>query len=403
MKPVEGCFLSIGAGKNQLPLIQAAKARGLHVISVDKNSEAPGFIESDIRILESTSEYRKILHAMSRVPYTHVLKGVGSRSFGQAVQSTAYLADKFKLTGNSPESIALFANKKKLKALLEKKGIPVPKSITPQVTSAKVKKKELSLPFPLIVKPYDGYAKKGIRIINDEKEWKVFSKGLKLDEWIIEPKIEGTEVTVLGFVVAKKFRIISISDKITTTEPPFIELAHLIPSQNLNMTGELKMICQSVVNITGLKNGPLVAEFKITKNGDCILMEAAPEVGGEFLADQLLKESYAYPYFQDLLSLLIGERPKPKFLLKEKTPGKMFAILFVLPKENEKSIKAHPQFNLQHGESFFMQNELLPVGTVLTNKEGNARRSYVYGISTTEKIPKQDWIQSLLYRANESS
>ncbi len=397
MKSVEGCFLSIGAGKNQVPLIQAAKARGLHVIAVDKNAVAPGFKDSDIRILESTTEYRKILHAMSRVPYTHVLKGVGSRSFGGAVHSAAYLAEKFKLTGNSAASIALFSNKKKMKALLEKNGILVPGTIQLPAEKSKSKKPQ-TLPFPVIVKPSTGYAKKGITIIEDEASWKKWSKGVKPEAWIIEPKIEGKEVTVLGLVVSKKFYIISLSDKITTNEPPFIERMHITPSSCLDLTGEIKMICQAVVRASGLENGPFVAEFKINEFGDCYLIEAAPEVGGEFLADVLLRESYAYPYFPDLLSLYIGEKPKPKFLLKENLPGKMSAIVFVLPSDREKAVREHTPLTLLPDESIFFKEELLPPGTNLTNREGNARRTYVYGVSTSSKISRETWTESLLER-----
>jgi biotin carboxylase len=400
MKSVEGCFLSIGAGKNQVPLILAAKARGLHVISVDKNSAAPGFQDSDIRILESTNEYRKILHAMGRVPYTHVLRGVGSRSFGGAIHSTAYLADKFKLIGNSPAAIALFSNKKKMKALLEKNGVLVPGSIA--LPSEKSKsKKPVSLPYPIIVKPANGYAKKGIRIIENETEWKKWSKGVKADQWIIEPKIEGNEVTVLGMVISRKFHIISISDKITTTEPPFIERIHIVPSRSIEMTGEIKMICQSVVNTSGLQNGPFVAEFKINVHGNCYLMEASPEVGGEYLADTLLKESYTYPYFPDLVSLYIGEKPKPKFLLEGSNPSKMSAILFSLPSDNEKLVREHTPISLLPNESIFMKEELLPKGTALIGREGNARRTYVYGISTTARISRENWVSTLLERISE--
>ena len=397
MKSVEGCFLSIGAGKNQVPLIQAEKARGLHVIAVDKNSSAPGFTDSDIRILESTTEYRKILHAMSRVPYTHELKGVGSRSFGGAIHSTAYLAEKFKLVGNSSASIALFSNKKKMKALLEKNSILVPTNIPFPVEKSKSKKPP-SLPFPLLVKPANGFAKKGISILSNEAEWKKWSKGIKPEEWILEPKIEGKEVTVLGMVVSKKFHIISLSDKITTAEPPFIERIHIVPSSCLEMTGEIKMICQAIVRATGLKNGPFVAEFKINDFGECYLLEAAPEVGGEFLAETLLKETYTYPYFPDLLSLYIGEKPKPKFLLNESQPGKMSAIVFVIPSDKDKMVREHTPIPLLPGESIFFEDELLKPRTSLVGREGNARRTYVYGISTTYKISRDDWSRSLIER-----
>lgn len=115
MKQLTGSYLSIGAGENQIPLIRAAKARGLKVISVDTNPQAPGLVESDIRILESTHEYRKILHSMSKVPLPFKLMGVGSRSYGKAVYTVSYLAEKLKLRGNPRDTVNLFWIKKNSK------------------------------------------------------------------------------------------------------------------------------------------------------------------------------------------------------------------------------------------------------------------------------------------------
>ncbi|GBF49278.1 ATP-grasp domain protein [Leptospira ryugenii] len=398
MKPLEGSFLSLGAGVNQLPLIDAAKARGLHVIAVDKNSGAPGFQKSDIRILESTSEYRKILHAMSRVPYTHVLRGVGSRSFGQAIHSTAYLAEKFKLPGNPPSAVDLYLDKKKLKSFLEARSIPVPKSFSFPTTATKTKKKEILLDFPLVAKPASGHAKKGIRVLANEGEWKAFAKQAKPEQWILEQKVEGKEVTVLGMVLSGKFHLLSLTDKITTSEPPFIEIAHISPSSSIEFSGELKMLCQAIIRHTGIVHGPFVAEFKITDGGECVLIEAAPEVGGEFLADELLKQHFSYSYFDDLLSVLIGEKPKLKFLQigqKERS-----AIFFALSSQQEKTVKSHPILALESHETLFFQKELLPLGTSLIGKEGNQRRDFVFGVSTSEKIKAEDWVRSLLQRMN---
>ena len=46
-------FVSICAGLNQIPLIKEAKKLGFHVIGVDNNLGAPGFLLCDLKIQES--------------------------------------------------------------------------------------------------------------------------------------------------------------------------------------------------------------------------------------------------------------------------------------------------------------------------------------------------------------
>ena len=43
-------FISIGAGFNQIPLIEEAKRIGFQVIGVDKNDNAEGLVKCDIAI-----------------------------------------------------------------------------------------------------------------------------------------------------------------------------------------------------------------------------------------------------------------------------------------------------------------------------------------------------------------
>ncbi|TGM54426.1 ATP-grasp domain-containing protein [Leptospira biflexa] len=397
MKQLNGSYLSIGAGENQIPLIRAAKGRGLKVIAVDTNPMAPGLNESDIKILESTHEYRKILHAMSKVPLPYKLLGVGSRSYGKAVYTVSYLAEKLKLRGNPRDSTNLFLDKEKFKQVVSKYGIPVPKSI-PNLGTNKTKDKKPELLFPIITKPKEGSGKKGISVLESEVEYKKFTKSKIHESFLLETYTPGDEVTVLGFVINKRFYIISLTDKITTGLPNFIEVAHIAPSEHISMAGELKMICQSIVTASKLKTGPFVAEFKITKNKECILIEAAPEVGGEFIADQLLPAHYGYDYFKDLLSVTIGEKTRPEFLKTSKKGTIHSAILFTLPTTKQKKMAELSPFVPNVYETVFFQKQLIPNGTPLESFEGNHKRTGVTGISTKQFISAKDWYSSLLDR-----
>ncbi|MBM9545783.1 ATP-grasp domain-containing protein [Leptospira sp. 201903074] len=397
MKPLTGSYLSIGAGENQIPLIRAAKARGLKVISVDTNPLAPGLVESDIRILESTHEYRKILHSMSKVPLPFKLMGIGSRSYGKAVYTVSYLAEKLKLRGNPRDTVNLFLDKERFKNSVQKYGIPIPSSLQSHLQT-KTKEKKIELNFPLIAKPKEGSGKKGILVLETEVEFKKFSRLKTSESFLLEPFITGDEVTVLGFVIARRFYLISLTDKITTGKPNFIEVAHVAPSKHIPMAGELKMICQAIVTATKLKTGPFVAEFKITKNKECLLIESAPEVGGEFLADVLIPEHYGYQYFNDLLSVTIGEKTRPGFLKKAKDGITKSALVFTLPGERQKKMGEPIGFQTNAGESLFFQKQLVPTGASLEKLEGNHKRTQVFGITTKLSISTKDWLDSIFTR-----
>ncbi|MDF3818735.1 ATP-grasp domain-containing protein [Leptospira sp. 96542] len=389
MKKLTGSYLSIGAGANQIPLIKAAKERGLKVIAVDKNPSAPGFIDSDIKILESTHEYRKILHAMSQVPLPYKLLGVGTRSFGKATYTTSYLAEKLKLKGNPVQSVSLFLNKEDVKGKVLKVGVPTP---IPYTNLRKLTEKKPNIQFPVITKPKNGSGKMGIQVFETESEFKKFSKLKVSDSFLMEPFVEGEEVTVLGFVISSKFYLISITDKITKGKPSFVEIAHIAPSKHLDMAGELKMLCQAITKATKLKTGAFVAEFIITKNKECHFIEAAPEVGGEFLADTLIPYHYGYNYFKDFLSVTIGEKTRPEFLANDDLLKKKSALVFVLPNDRQKKVKQSFVLKPEFGETVFFEKQLIPVGSSLDGLEGNHRRTQVFGISTKQNVQTETWL-----------
>lgn len=393
MKKLDGTYLSIGAGDNQLPLILAAKARGLKVISVDQNAKAVGFAHSDIKILESTHEYRKILHAMSQVPLAGKLLGIGTRSFGKACYTVAYLNSKFKLKGNPPEIISSFLNKEKIKSIISQTGISLPKSIHLNLKSKSTSKTNFE--FPLIAKPKTGSAKMGIQILETEADLKKFSKQKGANEFLIERLISGDEVTVLGFVISRKFYLISITDKITTGAPEFIEIAHIAPSRYLHMAGELKMLCQVIVNKSLLKSGPFVAEFKINSLFECFLMESTPEIGGEYLADVLLPYHYGYNYFNDYVSVTIGEKTRPEFLRKTDPLKKVSALIFNLPKSTKRKLDANPKLQSNIGETIFFEKTLASDEPKVEGLAGNHRRTHVIGVSTRNEVDPLQWVEQV--------
>ncbi|MBE7411199.1 MAG: ATP-grasp domain-containing protein [Leptospiraceae bacterium] len=394
----DGYFISLGAGKNQIPLIHKANALGLKVISVDKNDKAPGFHFTSIKIIESVHEYRKLYKSIGEIPLIYPIYGVGTRSFGKTVYSASYLAEKLKLPGVKPNSLKIFDNKRKLKEFLEKKGIKVPNYYNWRSNSLMAKTIAI-ISYPCILKPSFSESKKGIELFYNKDELKEKLNKISPDDssYLLEEFIEGKEITVLGLVQNQTFHLVSISDKITTTYPPFIEISHRLPSDFEDHSGEIKIICQSIVNLTGIDNCPFVAEFKITNSDEIYLMEVKPEVGGEYLADYLIPQFYGYDYFQNLIKVFIGEPIETKAQKSDRNLKKSH-IVFFAPPENKSKLKQISPFEVEPSENLFFRENLKQEGDTLLTSQGNHSRVLVLGIETKKNISHEEFDKSIRER-----
>ena len=160
-----GYFISIGAGKNQLPLILKSKELGLKIIAVDQNRDAIGFQHSEIKIIQSLHDFRKIYAAILKLFLPEPIVGVGVRSYGKAVLTASYLAEKLDLVGTNPTSMKKFYNKKLMKTFLGKCGVSVPTSYTWQYLRD-FPKLVKTISYPCILKPVDNIAKLGIEVFH---------------------------------------------------------------------------------------------------------------------------------------------------------------------------------------------------------------------------------------------
>lgn len=405
MMKEKGYFLSIGAGPNQVPLISAAIGLGYSVIAVDRNNHAPGLKMSSLRIMESVTEYRKILKTVSEIPLQGEILGVGTRSYGKATYTASYIADKLKLRYASLESVGICSDKNLLKETAKKIGI-----LTPENYDISTLKNQ----FPFVYKPSQGSGKEGIRTFHDPKEWEFFLKSKKKnsrsraskkkanagkEEWIAEEYIPGFEITVCGLIQNGKFFPASISYKDVTKFAPYLEIAHTLPFLRCELIGEIILNCRALAAATKMNDCPFVAEFRINPQGEIYLIEAVPEVGGEFLADTLIPNYFGSSYFENLVKLLTGEKIEP-FLNYSKIPKKYAGIFFSAPPEGKSKLVEHSEFVIKGKEKIIFDRKLKQHGEILRTSEGNAVRTRSIGVLGPDQNDQtlENWKQSVLQR-----
>jgi biotin carboxylase len=300
-------FISIGAGFNQLPLINEAKNLGFLLICVDQNTSAIGFSEADIKIQESITDYEEIYKKIQELLLDGEIIGILSRSYGAAVKTTSFLAEKLNIPYIPFDKIDNLLNKKRMKKTLVQQKINTPKY---KILN---EKKISSYNYPLIIKPAVGHAKNGVKLINSEKILKSYIKQCtdKAADYLIEEYVTGDEIIAIGLIVDKKFHLIEITDKELTRPPYFVDIKHISPSKHKNRWSEITQIGQKIATAFEVKSSPLLIELRIDKNDQLFVLETAAEFGGEFLSDILIPNKTGYNLINQALRAICGEKFSP--------------------------------------------------------------------------------------------
>jgi carbamoyl-phosphate synthase large subunit len=144
-------------------------------------------------------------------------------------------------------------------------GLPIPRTCHP----------DEKLFFPLIAKPRDGSASKGIEVMQDREEFTCFTKRHTLNEYLFQQYVEkGEEFTVDAFV-AQDQRIISVV--------PRIRLEQAGGESIRSLTVRDKTIEGLSMKILETKafSGPVTIQFiRDRQSGETYVMEVNPRYGG---------------------------------------------------------------------------------------------------------------------------
>lgn len=282
-------FISIGAGKHQLPLIIEAKKLGLKVIGIDINSNAPGFPYCDLKIQESVNDYMEIADKLDQLMINGVVSGVLTKSYGSAVKTAAYIAERFNIPYIPFKRCDDFISKKKMKHVFAANQIPTPHQINP--FAAKPAKSKIM--FPVIAKPVSGHAKTDVMVFKNQKELKSKFSKKNSEDIIFEEYTEGDEIIAVGLIYNGKFQLVDITDKVTSEKPFFVDIMHISPSKYFDRFDEIEAIGEKIASAFEIKTSPLVMEIIMNENGP-VVIEAVPEFGGEFIADIILPQRSGY-------------------------------------------------------------------------------------------------------------
>lgn len=244
--------------------------------------------------------------------------GITSFSLESAVPTLTYVASKLGLPCNSSLVSKWTGHKGYFRQILEDAGLYMPKSVT--VKSSELPN-NLELPLcPLIVKPADGGGSKGVSLIHEPKDLaSAISYALQYSrssEVVIEEYIDGSEFSVEYLSYKGSHYYLTITDKTTSGEPYFVELAHHQPT-NLpeDMVSTVKSVVEQALTALGITNSPSHTELRINKKGIPVIIEVGPRLGGDFITSDLVQMSTGYDLVNNTCLMACGILNIPENLL----------------------------------------------------------------------------------------
>jgi biotin carboxylase len=304
-------LISIGASKNQIPLITRMKRLGYQVIGIDRNPDSPGILYLDEYLPLSTYEAGPIIAALTGLKDAYTFKGVFTRSSGPPVITTAVIADSFDLPGATEKAAVSVVNKNRLMKICRLNGVATPQSME---ISCPEYFELISARLPCIVKPALSIAgKKGITLIRHENEIEQAFQSAKscshTGEVLLEKFVPGDDVTLMSVVSKGKAYPVVMIRELNEFDPNGKIKARGVsmpynPGQE--KTRSIYSLAQSIVDVSGVRNSPFLMSCRSAENAAPVLIEVHLDFGGDGILDELFPKSTELDFITYTLEIILG-------------------------------------------------------------------------------------------------
>jgi len=299
--------LFVGAGRHQRGAIAQARARGLRVVAVDRNPQAPGLLAADVPEIVDFTDVESVTEAARR----HQVDGVLTVAADRAVPVVAAVAEALGLPGIGTDTAHRMTHKLAMRLALAAADLPQPAFAA--VRSAEDLPAALdTVGLPAVLKPVDSGGQRGVfRIDTPEDLERNLADAMAespTGEAILEEFVDGVEMN--GIVVARggEPALVTLSDRL---RPPGIGFGvgwiHVYPPSidGDELAGAERIAVESV-RALGLRDGIAFPQLIATPDGRVALVEVAARIAGGQMAD-LVRHAVGVDLVEVALRQALGE------------------------------------------------------------------------------------------------
>lgn len=279
-------MLFVGAGRHQRRAILRAKELGLRVAAVDRNPDAPGLREADVRRVVDFSDVEAVLRATARLR----LDGVLTVSADRAVPVVAAVAERRGLPGIGVETAHLMTHKVAMRRRLAEAGVPQPRFAAVR-TLAERRRAAEEVGFPAVLKPADSGGQRGVFRVEslDDVDAHLYEAlaASPTGEAILEEFVDGTEMNGIVIVRGGEAVPLTLSDRL---RPPGIGFGvgwiHVYPAALYGeRLAEAERVAARAATALGLRTGIAFPQLIAAPDGRLVVVECAARIPGGQMAD----------------------------------------------------------------------------------------------------------------------
>ena len=273
-------FVLTGGSRSQLGLLEQARALGHEVCVVDGSERAPLLEEADHAIVRSFTDVGGVVNDLEQRGIEAI--AVATMGSDQAVLPTAQLAERLGLPGLPVETARTVADKRRMRAAFEKRKVRCPKG-REAASFEEAEQAFHQLGAPVVVKPVDGSAQRGVTEVRAEGELAdAVDRALaasKASAIVLEQYLDGDEFTVNGFLLAGEYFPMSVTRRLLYPPPPLgVCIAHRYPSL-LENEQPLFDLAHKASLAVGLDTGPSYVQVRM-RDGAPWAIEVGARLGG---------------------------------------------------------------------------------------------------------------------------
>ncbi len=311
--------LFVGAGRHQRSAIVQARDRGLRVVGVDRNPDAPGLQVVDVAEAIDFND----VDAVTEVARRHAVDGVLTVSADSAVPIVAAVTERLALPSIGVAVAHRMRNKIEMRRTLAEEGVPQP----PYAALRSLTEGRLALEtvgVPAVLKPADSGGQRGVFRIDSADDLDAHLHAALAEsaerECILEGFVDGTEMN--GIVIARQGRaeVVTLSDRL---RPPGIGFGvgwiHVYPASAYSDQLELsERVAARAVEVLGLRDGIAFPQLIASPDGGVAVVEVAARIPGGQMAD-LVRHAVGVDLVEVALRFALGEEvadeiARPQFL-----------------------------------------------------------------------------------------
>jgi biotin carboxylase len=306
--------LLIGAGQEQLPVIDVAHELDVAVVAIDGDAAAPGLAAADTAYV---LDLRDIAAIVDRAR-SHACRFVLPAPIGAFLVTVGAVNDALGFRGLSEQAALRCVDKERAARSLRQAGLPAADSVAvvdtaPAAVAAAVER----LGYPVVVKPSRGSGSRGVFVARgaaDLDAWLPYHLAERArlpapQTTLVERQIVGREFGVDGAMIGADFHLVLIRDKELTPLPHRLGYGVFAPADIDERTGAT--IAETVGRAAtgfGLRDCLLNADVIVDQAGTAWVIELTGRPSGFHISSRMIPAALGVSPMRELISLLLGDR-----------------------------------------------------------------------------------------------